>query len=29
VPANGVVRPDGAPGFGLGLTLEGVRGMAA
>ena len=28
VPANGVVRPDGAPGFGLGLTLEGVRGMA-
>lgn len=28
VPKDGRVRPDDSPGFGLGLTLEGVRAMA-
>ena len=28
VPGNGVVCPDGSPGFGLDLTLQGVRAMA-
>lgn len=28
VPKDGRVRPDDSPGFGLGLTLDGVRAMA-
>ena len=28
VPRNGRVCPDAAPGFGLGLSLDGVRAMA-